>query len=522
MTPSFQLLDWLVIAAYIGVLIGIGIYFQRRDAANAKDYFLAGGQVPSWLAAISTIATMQSAATFLGAPDYGFRGDFTYIGTNIGTILAALFVGLVLIPRFYAMKANTVYELLNIRFGKVAMQAAGAMFLVGRVLAEGSRIYLAALAVSMMTFGDVTMHGIIVSSFAIIFVSFIISFFGGLKSVMWTDLVLFFIYIGAAIGSFIYLLFLIPADYGAIIEGLRLTPDGINKLRLVDFSLDFSKPFSLLAILTGMFLLSTASFGLDQDISQRLLASKDAKTGAKSLYTAAILTLPIVCLFIAIGQLLYVFYSRADLMQSATSMAPSGNFKGQNVTVFMYFILTQIPVGLKALATIGVLSAAISTVNSGLNSMSSVMIQDFYQPWREKRKPAKPHHYVDAGRIGMAVVGLFLFAMAVFSYVWQSSSDIPLLQFVLGVMTFAYAGLLGVYFTAIFTDRGSTASVIAALLVGFTSIFMMQPAIASSLNYPQFWQTLAFPWQLCIGTFIAFAVCMIGDDAKGKDVIKAN
>jgi len=522
LTPNFQLLDWLIIAAFVAILVAIGIYFQRRDAATTKDYFLAGGQVPSWLAAISTIATMQSAATFLGAPDYGFRSDFTYLGTNIGTILAALFVGLVLIPRFYAMKANTVYELLNIRFGKGAMQAAGAMFLVGRVLAEGSRIYLAAIAVAMMIFSEVSMQGIIIAAFAIVFVSFIISFFGGLKSVMWTDLVLFFIYVGAAIGSFIYLLVLIPADFGSILAGLEKTPEGLNKLKLIDFSLDFSKPFSLLAILTGMFLLSTASFGLDQDISQRLLASKDAKTGAKSLYMAAILTLPIVFLFVAIGQLLYVFYSRPDLMQAATATTPTGNFQGQNVTVFMFFILTQIPVGLKALATIGVLSAAISTVNSGLNSMSSVLIQDFYQPWREKWNPAQAHHYVDAGRIGMAIVGVFLFAMAVFSYIWQSSSDIPLLQFVLGVMTFAYAGLLGVYFTAIFTNRGSTKSVIAALLVGFASIFMMQPAIATALHYPTFWQTLAFPWQLCIGTFISFVICMIGDDAKGKAVIKTH
>ena len=136
------------------------------------------------MVAISTIATMQSAATFLGAPDYGYRGDFTYLGTNLGTIIAAIFVGKILIPRFYKAKVSTVYELLKIRYSQGAMQAAGAMFLVGRVFAEGSRIYLAAIAVSMMIFAGVSFHGIAVSAFLIIFFSFIICFFGGLKSVI--------------------------------------------------------------------------------------------------------------------------------------------------------------------------------------------------------------------------------------------------------------------------------------------------------------------------------------------------
>ena len=519
MTPSFELIDWAVIFAFTLLLIGIGFYFQRKDAKDAKDYFLAGGNVPSWLAAISTIATMQSAATFLGAPDYGFRGDFTYLGTNIGTLMGAFFVGFVLIPRFYAMKAATVYELLQKRYGDGAMRAAGAMFLIGRVLAEGSRIYLAAIAVSLMIFSDVSLQTIIVSSFLIVFFSFIICFFGGLSSVIWTDVILFFIYLGAAIGAFFYLLLLIPSSPVEIIEGLKQTPEGTNKLKLFDFSFDFSKPFGFFAIITGMFLLSTASFGLDQDISQRLLASKDAKTGAKSLYGAAILTLPIVFLFIVIGQLLYVFYSRPDLMQTENMAILSKSMSGEDVTVFMHFIMTQIPPGLRALATIGVLAAAISTVNSGLNSMSSVLIQDFYKPWKEKRGHFAAHDFVVAGRYGMMIVGVFLFGMAVLSFEWQKSDDIPLLQFVLGVMTFAYAGLLGVYFTAVFTNRGSQASVIAALLVGFVSILMMQPWIAKQLNYPQIMQTLAFPWQLCIGAFLAFIVCMIGDDAKTlKDI----
>ena len=106
-------------------------------------------------------------------------------------------------------------------------------------------------------------------------------------------------------------------------------------------------------------------------------------------------------------------------------------FKGENVTVFMYFIMTQIPPGLRALATIGVLSAAISTVNSGLNSMSSVLIQDFYRPFVSKisEKPKAESHFVKAGQFGMAIIGVFLFAMAILSYTWQKSQYIPTVSY---------------------------------------------------------------------------------------------
>lgn len=510
MPQYFQTIDWLVIGLFVLTLFAIGIFFQRKTINNENEYFLAGKSVPSWLAALSTIATMQSAATFLGAPDNGFRADFTYLGTNLGTLMGAIFVGFVLIPKFYANNAATVYELLKIRYSQTAMRWAGGMFLFGRVLAEGSRIYLAAIAVSMMIFSSISFEAIVVSSFLIILISLVICIFGGLKSVIWTDLILFIIYIGAALGSFFYLLYLIPIDGFEIIKNLKNTPEGIDKTKLFDFGLDFSKPFSFFAIITGMFLLSTASFGLDQDITQRLLASKNAKTGAKSLYMTAILTLPIVALFIIIGQLLYIFYMRPDIMNNENAKEFAANINGENVTVFMYFIMTEIPNGLRALATIGVLSAAISTVNSGLNSMSSVLIQDFYKPWREKKTKSNGLHYVKAGMVGMVIIGFLQLIMAILSYHWQRSGDIPLLPFVLGVMTFAYAGLLGVYITAIFTKRGNTLSVILGLLAGFFTILMMQPYIAKTLNYPVFLQNLAFPWQLCIGTFISFLVCFSG------------
>lgn len=107
----------------------------------------------------------------------------------------------------------------------------------------------------------------------------------------------------------------------------------------------------------------------------------------------------------------------------------------------------------------------------------------------------------------MAGVGVAMFAMAVLSFYWQRYTDLPLLEFALGVMVFAYAGLLGVYFTAVFTTRGSTGSVIAALIAGFGAVVLVQPAVAHAIGLPALLCSLSFPYQLCIGTAVAFLVC---------------
>lgn len=503
----FSLTDWVVILLYLTVLIAGGWLFTPRHTGTAKEYFLAGGNVPAWLAAISVLSATQSAATFLGAPDFGYHGDFTYLGTNLGGLIGAIFVAHVLIPRFYAARVTTVYELLGQRFGPLATRWAGGMFLFGRVLAGGARIYLAAIAIAMVMTGTVSAQGIFIAATVLVAAAFLSTFVGGLKSVLWIDLIQFVIFVGSAIAVLVYLRAGIPATNAEILQGLAHAPNGADKLRLFDLTTDLSKPFSLLAIVTGIALLYIASSGLDQDTTQRLLACKDAKTGARSLYWSVLGTVPVVALFITIGLLLHVFYDRPELMGGATAGA-SLAFGGEKISIFMHYILTQLPPGLRGLVTAGIIAAAVATTNSALNAMSSVLIEDFYRPWRVGRAEVPEHHYVQAGRAGMGVIGVGMLIVAVLSFYWQHYAQLGLLEFALSVMVFAYAGLIGVYMTAIFTTRGSTGSVIAALIAGFFVVLLLQPAIASMIGLPGALAHLAFPFQLCIGSAVAFLVAV--------------
>lgn len=501
MTSQFAPLDWAVVAAYVTMLVIGGYAFSRGRTRDADDYFLAGHTVPAWLAAVSVLSATQSAATFLGGPDYGYRGDFTYLGGVLSSVLAAVFVARVLIPRFYALRVTTVYELLARRYDAAAMRWAGAMFLIGRVLAGGARVYLAAIAIAMVMFSSVTAQSIVAAAAAVMVAAFLFTFVGGLRSVLWNDLIQFVIYVGSAIAVLIFLRLSIPATNAEIVAALRDAPNGIDKLRMFDPALDLGKPFTLLSIVTGLFLLNTANAGLDQDTTQRLLASPDARTGARGLIWSALGSIPIIAMFLTIGVLLHLFYERPDIMGTANAAATT--FSGEKVTVFVHYILTQIPPGLRGLVTIGVTAAAVATTNSALNAMSSVLITDFYRPFRERRGTVPEAHFVRAGRWGMAVVGLAMFGFAVLSFYWQRYTDTPLLEFALSVMTFAYAGLLGVYIVAVFTTRGSTGGVIAALIGGFVTVLAMQPW--PGLGLP----ALAFPYQLCVGTAVATVLAAV-------------
>jgi solute:Na+ symporter, SSS family len=516
MNGTFALLDWCVVAGYFAAIALVGFLASRRASGDARDYFLAGGRVPAWLAAISVLATTLSAATFLGGPDYGYRGDFTYLSVSLGALLAAFIVARLLMPRFYGEGVSTVYELLRRRYGSGAVRAAGLMFVVGRVLAGGARLYLAAMAVSMIVFNGVSGSGVLSAAAILIFASFVFTVHGGLRSIVWVDLLQFAIYAVSAFALLILLYSKIPVSLSAVLHGLAATPDNHNKLRVIDWSLALDRPFALPAILFGGTLLYVGNYGLDQDTTQRLLACKDSEAGSRGLYMSALATIPVMAVFIAIGSLLYVAYERPDLMGSAILAGPARGGSGTDVTIFMHFILTQAPPGLRGLATTGVLATAIGTTMSALNAMSSVLVQDFYRPWKSRNTVVAESHYVLAGRVGMGLTGLATLSVAVLSFYWQRYTNAPLIEFVLSVMTFAYAGLLGVYFAAIFTQRGSGSSVIAALLMGFAVILLLQPYVADHFGLPVVLRRLAFPWQLCLGTLASFLTCLIGRSREAR------
>jgi solute:Na+ symporter, SSS family len=435
--------------------------------------------------AISVLATSQSAATFLGVPEFSYKNDFTFIGFYLSALLAVIFVAFVLIPKFYALRAVTVYELLESRYGESAKKQAGFMFLVGRVLASGARLYIGALAISMILFGDILFLHVMLSITVLMFGALAYTYFGGVKSVILSDIIQAIIYVGAGVVVLVYLYY--SLEHVNILQTLQEH----QKLRLFDISMDGK--FSVIGLLSGWLLLNIAAFGLDQDMTQRVLSCKNKNEAAKSLIVSILLIIPVVLLFLSIGALLFVFYQNADVVQ---------NFDGENITIFMYYILNEMPEGLRGLVTVGAIAAALSSTNSVLGAMASVAIEDIYKPWKLKHSHVEEMHFVKAARVAVLFFAVLLSAMAMVSYFWQRYSDLSLISFALGVMAFAYTGLLGVFFSAIFTNRGTAKLVPWSLLGGFVSVLALQPYT--------FGINIGFSWQIVIGTIIAFSLMQLG------------
>ncbi|MDF1874835.1 sodium:solute symporter [Sulfurimonas sp. SAG-AH-194-I05] len=489
MSNTFSSLDWLVFCTYF-LILGLSSYlFSRTTITSTREYFVGSNAMPMFAVAISVLATSQSAATFLGAPEYSYKYDFTFIGFYFSGFLAVLFVAYVLIPRFYALRAVTVYELLGNRYGESAKKQAGVMFLVGRVLASGARLYIGSLAISMILFGDILFLHVALSIIILVLGALAYTYFGGVKSVILSDSIQAITYIGAGVAVVIFLYY--SLQHVEIMQILQQN----NKLNFIDTS--FNGKFSIVALLSGWFLLNIAAFGLDQDMTQRVLSCKNEKEAAKSLIVSLLLSIPVVLLFMLIGVLLFVFYQQSTVVQ---------NFEGEKITIFMYYILNEMPEGLRGLVTVGAIAAALSSTNSVLGAMASVAVEDLYKPWKVKQGTLSEAHFLKASRIAVILFAVLLSLMAMLSYFWQRYSDLSLIGFALGVMAFAYTGLLGVYFSAIFTKRGSAKTVPWALSCGFLTVLFLQPYTSGV--------QINFSWQIVIGTFVSFFIMQLSKNNK--------
>jgi SSS family solute:Na+ symporter len=510
---GLESLDWLVLGAYLLLLLVTAMRVRSR-ARDANAYFVGERNMPVWAVSLSVIATAMSAASFIGVPAQAFAGDLSYLSANLGAILAVVVVAAYFIPAFYRYQVVTVYELIGRRFGRPAAMAASWTFLAGRVFANGSRLFIAAMPLALLLAGDRDGAGFSDQELknailALAGIGTLYALIGGISSVIWTEVVQMVVLLGAAISALILLLTRIPLSLSAtasLLSGVMVGHDhhgaGHSKLTVFSLSLDAGESFTLFTAISGWLLLNLAAYGADQDLAQRMLTCRNALSGGRSALGAIIAGIPVQLLFMAIGLLLCVFYSHPEVMGPPRYAVPGAN------QAFLTFILREMPAGLRGLMLSGLFAVAFTSLLSALNAMAATSLNDCYRPLMKHADPARD---LRIGRLAVVLWGTVLGGFACMCVDWQRSNHEGLLEFALGVMSFAYAGLLAVFLTALFTRRGNTVSAIAALVTGFLVVSALQPFS---------WQwfsdrplVLAAPWRLLIGTALSFLVCLAGRPA---------
>lgn len=505
--------DWLVLGGYFLLMAAIGA-IACRYKSDAKGYFLAERSMPVWAVALSTVATALSVATFTGAPAHSFEDDLTYLSTYIGGFIAALIVAWLFIPRFYRAGTVTIYGYIEQRLGESSRTAVSLMFLVGRMLASGARLFIAAIPVCLLLFGSFnpSRTQLIIAVFIIgaVGIAYIVA--GGIRAVIWTDSMQIAIVMGAVLLSIFLLLHKIPLSIGQIVDVLRQPgSDGYSKLRLLDFSwsTDPKHPWTFWASLIGGTCMGVASFGVDHDLAQRMLTAKSPFRGSVSVIAAQCLNIVVVAMFLAVGLLLYIFYRQPELMGTA---APKDVLLSKD-QVYPQFLYIHLPAGLAGLAMAGLMAAAQGSLASAINAMASSIVADLYWPLRKRLGlSVDPSRKSKAPRVAVVGVGLLLIGVAVLSVFRYDPKNDTILRFALGVMAFAYSGMLGVFLTALLTRRGSTLSVIASLVVGVLVVTALQKELCPWWTGRVFGRPiqLAEYWWLPIGAALSFVVCLLG------------
>lgn len=520
--------DWAVLLAYLALLAGAGWWWSRRAAKSEADYFYASRSMPAWAIAISLIATAQSAATFLGVPSAAYSGTYSYILGNISYIVGGVLASLLFLRRYHELGLRSPYDLVRRAAGRPAMLACVGAFVVGKLLGAGARTYIGALPLSLAVFGDVSLPHVSLCVVCIMVFAIAFTLVGGVRSVIWTDLLQVGVYLGAALLAIVlvYQAINLPAREIVGVLSEAKTAAGVSKLTLLDMGLSpsggvaWSNQFSLLTAFTGSLLLCIAVLVSDQDAVQRALACPTPRDAVKSTILAQVLGIPMVLVFLTLGMLLFVYYQRVGAGAIAGSVPPAKE-------VFQSFIFTQMPDGVRGLMIAGVLAIGPIGINATLNSVASVVSADLLPA----RKGLSDAQAAQRARVLVVCVGLVLTGVSLFAAWYQQHSQLPLIDFALNSLAFSFAPLLAIFVCLVLLGRGRAWSIVLALVAGFGMCVLlqapvlravrdaMQPAAESNADGVLAWAaSLAFPWHFVLSFVLSFAVCVCGGSAPSGAV----
>lgn len=520
---SSWILDALVLLAYFATIMGIGLS-QRSKSGSVEGFALGDRNIAWWAVLASILAAEISAATFLGAPGEGYvKRNWTYAQLVMGTILARILVSMIFIPVYYRHGVTSIYEYLETRFGGRTRVFASMTFIVTRVLAMGTRLYVSAiilvLAIEMFQGRSVSPHekfwlyaGAVVG---VTVLTAIYTSIGGIKAVIWTD----FIQVGVLVASLgfaiWYLLGRMPDGWASVTAQIR-EPYFIETLLPMKegeglggwLGRVLREEYSLYTAFIGSTFVTLATHGIDQDTVQRMLTARNKRQSMFATIMSGIVDLPVVSAFILIGILLSAFY--------ATNPPP--DLPKESREIFPYFILHEMPPGLRGLVTAGVLATAMGSLSTALNALATSFSKDFLFRGREASLS-------ESRRVGMLRWATVLFAVCIIAVgVWTAyytsmHPEVRIIPLVLGILGYTFGSLLGVFLVAIFTrGRGNDLGNIIAMLCGFAAVaFMSIKEIQMAAGFTSIdpatgavvpAMVIAFPWRVTLGTLVTVAVAL--------------
>ncbi len=441
---NFGTINYAVLVAYLAVLVAMGAYFSRREKST-EDFFLAGHRIPWWAAGLSIFGTGLSAITYMAIPAKAYSTNWVFILSSFAPILFIPFVVAFYIPFYRRLRITTAYEYLEMRFNLATRLFASAYFVLFQFGRMAIVLYLPAVALSTVTglgvYGCIIIMGVLATIYTVM---------GGIEAVIWTDVLQVVVLIGGAILSVV----LVAANVDGGLVGVVSTGLQHDKFRTFNWTWDYTTA-AVWVVVLGSFLSAIMPNSADQSVVQRYLATRDERAAKRAAWTSALMGIPAAFLFFFLGTALFVFYKAHP-----EKLVP--NIKA--IATLPFFIMQQMPPGVSGLVIAGIFAAAMSSVDSGMNSVAAAFITDFY---RRFRPGAGELHYLRIARIVTVAAGTIATIVAIVVARLEIQSLLDLFFEIMGLFGGSLAGLfiLGI-FTRKTNGRGALvgAGISAAVL----------------------------------------------------------
>jgi SSS family transporter len=491
MNRYFNPADWIVIFAYLGGIIALGMWFGK-DQRNTRDYFLGSRNTPWWGIGLSIVAAETSALTIIGVPALAYGSNLAFIQMIIGYVIARLILAVVMVPHYLKGEIYSPYQLFADHLGASARRTAGGFFLISETLAAGVRVYVVSIPIQLMLG-----VGVLPSIALFVLLSLIYTYVGGVKAVIWTDAVQFGLFL---LGG-LYALWYIPTLMDGGFAGVMKQAAQAGKLHWFNPQFGLAAPFNIWMGVLGGTVLVMSSHGAEQLIVQRVLACQNVADGRRALVLSAALVFPLFLIFLLVGVMLWVFY-RNHPMQIAVPEVKPGSGIAKNDFVFPIFMMTEVPHVLKGFLIVAILSAAMSSVSSALTSLASVSTMDFVkgQPGRHSEE-----FYLKFSKWSTVAWAAILILVA---YLSREVMFVLNAAFTLRGLT--SGALLGGLLLAVFWKKGRAVSVIAGMvaallvMIGVSQISWTVEVGGKTETHKVFW-----PWFTLIGVVVTLAVAAL-------------
>jgi len=450
MNGGMNWLDWTIIVAYMGGLIVLSIYLGKGQE-NQEDYYVGGRKLPWWAVGLSTMATQLSAISFVSIPAFvALRegGGLSWLQYELAVPLAMIFIMIFFIPFFRKLKLISIYEYLEGRFNSATRVFLSAVFLISRGLATGVAIFMSAIVLSVCLGIPLWATILIIGVVTIIYDTI-----GGMSVVVYSDV----IQMGVLLLGTFFCVFYALKDVGGWSNAIAaLSPERLQALKLTQHGLGDGAKVPFWGFLVGGFFLYASYYGCDQSQAQRELSAPSLDATKKSLMFNGFFRFPLVLLYIILGITVGAFCANNPEFLKSVHAKPKLDY------MLPEFIIQHIPHGIKALIFAAILSAAMSSLDSALNSISASTMRDFLEKFWLKEADEKK--YLLWGKITTVTWGIIITGFA-FLFMKMGEKS-PLVEVINKVGSVFYGPILAAFLIGVTSRRVTGWGVITGIIVG--------------------------------------------------------